>query len=383
MKYDFDTPVDRKGTNSLKWDEFPNSIPMWVADMDFKTAPEIINALSKRVEHGVFGYTYPGERWAKSYVDFWNDRYGFKMEEDWLVFALGVVPILSSSVRALTAVGDEVIIMPPVYNIFYNSIRNNGREVVEVPLIEKDGGYSIDFPALEKAFSSDKAKLMIFCNPENPVAKIWSGEELRKVGELSNRYGVIVLSDEIHCPLTRPGKDYVPYLSIESNRKNGFAAISPTKAFNLAGIHTACASIPNPEIKKKVERQMNTDEVAEPNVFSAIASSTALDEGREWLDELRVYLFENRDFACDFINEKMPRFHALDGDATYLMWVKLPKAKEFVDFLFEKHGVKVSHGDVYGGDGDTHFRLNVACPRSQLENGLNKMLQAYSEFDFD
>ncbi len=378
MKYNFDAVLNRRNTGSLKWDVKLNELPMWVADMDFKTAPEIVAALNERVQQGIYGYTSPDEEWAESYISFWQDRYGFSIQKDWLVFSLGVVPTISSSVRKLTEEGDNVVVLPPVYNIFYNSILNNRRKVLEVPLINNDDTYSIDFSGLEKAFKEEKTKLCIFCSPANPVGRIWTKEELEKVGELAYKYHVTILADEIHSPLTAPGISYIPFASVnEINKEVSLTAISPTKAFNLAGIQTSAIVIPNEELRKKVVRQINTDEVAEPNVFACLAAKTAFNQGREWLDQLRDYLFSNREKAAAFIKEEMPEFKVVLGQATYLLWVDIrgltSDSKAFCAFLREKTGLYVNEGDEYGTGGKGYFRMNLACPQATLVEGLLRL----------
>ena len=381
---EIDEKVDRRGSGSIKWDVKDNELPMWVADMDFR-APECVrNALEHRVGHGVFGYCMPDERWAKAYADFYRDLYHWDLNPQDVVFCLGVVPVVSSSVRALTEVGDEVVVLTPVYNIFFNSIVNNRRVPVQVPLRYEDGTYSLDYEGIEKAFSSPKAKLCIFCNPHNPVGKIYSKEELTKVMELAKEHGVIILSDEIHGPVSRPGYPYVPFLTIEGAEQVVYSAISPTKAFNLAGIHTAAIAMPNPDIRKKVERQINTDEVAEPNVFSCVASTAALNEGREWLEQMNAYVFASRDYAFQYIKENIPELTPVEGNATYLLWVDCRKicanSKDFLTFLREKTGLFLSSGEAYGQGGEGFVRINLATQRSQVEDGLRRLKEGVEHY---
>lgn len=375
-----DEYVDRRNSGSIKWDVEDNELPMWVADMDFKAAPCVLNALKKRLDHGVFGYCAPDKSWSDAYVGFYSRHYGWNINPDDIFFSLGVVPTLSSSVRALAEKGDEVVIFPPVYNIFYNSIRNNGCVIKEVPLLEKDGIYSLDYQSIEKAFASPKAKLCIFCNPHNPVGRIWEKEELLELYRLAKKHNVIILSDEIHGLVTRPNKNYLPYLSIEGVEDYVYSAISPTKAFNLAGIHTSAIVIPSKEIRAKVERRLNTDECAEPNAFSCVASTAALNEGDEWLANLNEYVFANRDYAEGYIANKLPNLRVIHGDATYLMWVDCKglknSGKDFASFAREKTGLFVSEGSAYGKGGEGFIRINLACPRSTLEDGLSRLEKA-------
>ncbi len=377
MNNHFDENTHRRGSDSVKWDVKENELPMWVADMDFKVAPCIQAALQKRLDHGVFGYTYADEEWSLAYAHFFSRRFHWNLKPKDLVFSLGVVPILSSSVRALVQPGEEVVVFSPVYNIFYNSIRNNGCKIVEVPLLYQNGAFDLDYESIEKAFASPKAKLCIFCNPHNPVGRIWKKEELERLLELAKKHDVLLLSDEIHGLVTRPGTRYVPMLSIPGAEEVAFSALSPTKAFNLAGIHTAAACIPNPKIRALVERRLNTDEVAEPNVFSCVASTAAFNEGEPWLDEALAYLFGNRDFAVSFIQKEIPDLLPIDGDATYLLWVDCRKicsdSKEFAEFLREKVGLFVNSGMTYGSGGEGFLRINLAARRKDVIEGLERL----------
>ena len=377
MKYDFDKVVYRRGTGAIKWDVKENELPMWVADMDFEAAPAIREALAKRVEHGIFGYAECPDSWYRAYIDFFHDVHGLEISKDSLLFCLGVVPTLSSSVRALTEAGDEVVVMPPVYNIFYNSIRNSHRVIVEVPLKKEGEVYMMDYEGLEKAFSSPKCKLCFFCNPGNPVARIWEKEEIGRLIEIAKRHHVIILSDEIHGEITRPGHPYVPFLSVDGAEEVGYAAVSPTKCFNLAGIHTSAIIISNEDIRAKVNRQINTDEVAEPNVFSCVAAEAAFNGGREWLEQMKEYVFANRDYAENYINSHIKGLRALHGDATYLLWIDCREisgnSAPFLKFLREKTGLFLNDGSAYGKTGDGYLRMNLATTRANVEDGLKRL----------
>jgi cystathionine beta-lyase len=385
MKYDFETIVDRRDTCSVKWDVKEGELPLWIADMDFRTAPEIVEALKKRAEEGIYGYTYPERSFFEAYISFWKDYYGFEMKEEWMAFATGVVPILSSSVRKFTSEGDKVVLLTPNYNIFFNSVVNNKRIPYEVPLIYRDGEYFIDFEHLEQAFADEKTKMLILCNPANPVSRIWTKEELARIGELAEKYGVVVLSDEIHGPITRPGTAYVPYASVnEVNRSHSITAISPSKAFNLAGIQSALLVVPDEELRKKAVRQINTDEVAEPNVFASIAARVALTEGRAWYEECRKVLFDHRDHLISFVEKEIPVLKPVHGDATYLVWIDVSAlksdAKTYAEFLRRKTGLFVQSGEVYGKGGEQFIRINVASPSSIIEDALKRLKEGTEEF---
>lgn len=409
MKYDFDKIIDRKNTNSLKWDEKPGSLPLWVADMDFETAPQIKNAILGRAEHGVFGYSVIPEEWSRSYSEWWKKRHGLKMESDELIFCTGIVPAISSLVRKLTSPAEKVLIQTPVYNIFFNSILNNGRFVLESPLDfkgnvncdqrtgetengnkgergkngkdEKNGSYSINFERLEKDLSDKQVSLMILCNPHNPCGKIWSKSELKKIASLCKKHGVKVISDEIHCDITKPGKKYVPFASVsETAAEISVTCISPSKCFNIAGLNSAAVFVPNPLLRHKVWRALNTDEIAEPNAFAVCAAVSAFsfsNGSEEWLSELNEYLFSNRKFAEDFIESEIPVLNFVKADATYLLWVDVSRTGmsgiEFAEKLKAETGLFINEGAEYGKAGENFARINLACPRSVLEDALSRL----------
>lgn len=387
MKYDFDTSIDRRNTDSLKWDVADGELPMWVADMDFQTAPEVRAAIETRAAHGVFGYCVVSDAWYGAYTGWWKRRHGFSMERDWLIFCTGVVPAISSIVRKMTTPAEKVLVQPPVYNIFYNSILNNGRQALENPLRQEKDGFAIDFDDLERKLADPQTTLMILCNPHNPVGKIWDKAELQRIGELCAKYHVLVLSDEIHCDLTDPGCDYVPFASVSDVcRANSITCIAPTKAFNLAGLQTAAVVVPDETIRHKVWRGLNTDEIAEPNAFAVTAAVAAFTQGEAWLDELREYLFRNKKLAADYIGREIPQLAVSPAQATYLMWIRYlgekGTAAEAAGYVRRKTGLYLSEGTQYGSGGEGFLRLNAACPRAALEDGLQRLkkgMAAYSE----
>ena len=375
MQYEFDQVIDRRGTGSVKWDVGANELPMWVADMDFRTAPEILEAIEARAAHGVFGYSILPDAWYDAYIGWWRERHGLTMERDWLVFCTGVVPAISSIVRKLTTPNENVLIQTPVYNIFFNSIVNNGCRVLENRLKYENGAYSMDFDDLEKKLSNPQTTLMILCNPHNPIGKIWDRETLRRIGELCRKHSVTVIADEIHCDLTLPGKEYVPFASAsEACRDICITCLAPTKTFNLAGMQSAAVAVPNPVLRHKVWRALNTDEIAEPNAFAVTAAVAAFTRGGPWLDALRAYLAENRKQVRDFLERELPEVHLVDGEATYLLWLDLGEgASEFCSFLRRETGLFVSKGAAYGETGENFLRVNIACPRVTLEDGLQRL----------
>ena len=378
MKYDFDTPVDRRHTGSLKWDVEDGELPMWVADMDFRTAPEVRAAIEKRAAHGVFGYSVVPDAWYEAYTGWWRKRHPFAMRKEWLIFCTGVVPAISSIVRKLTTPAEKVLLQPPVYNIFYHSVRNNGRQVVENELLYEDNAYRIDFDDLEKKLADPQVTMMILCNPHNPVGKIWDRDTLARIGELCRLHHVLVLSDEIHCDLTDPGVSYVPFASVsETCRDNSITCIAPTKAFNLAGLQTAAVCVPDEVLRHKVWRGLNTDEAAEPNAFAVDAAVAAFTQGGGWLDELREYLYRNKETAAAYIAERIPRLRTVPSQATYLMWLYDTaggqKAAQTAAHIRQTTGLWLSDGAQYGAGGADFLRLNVACPRTVLLDGLDRL----------
>ena len=386
MKYDFDTPINRRNTNSLKWDIAENELPMWVADMDFAAAPEIREAIRARADHGVFGYSVIPDEWNQAYIGWWQRRHGFTIDKDWLVFCTGVVPAISSIVRKLTTPAKKVLIQTPVYNIFFNSILNNGRQVLESGLEYNDGKYEIDFDDLEQKLADPQTSLMILCNPHNPVGKIWDKDTLAKIGELCLKHHVVVLSDEIHCDLTDPGKEYIPFASVsEACRENSVTCIAPTKAFNMAGLQTSAVMIPNPVLRHKVWRALNTDEVAEPNAFAIDATIAAFTKGDGWLDELRQYIFENKKRTVEFIEAELPQISVVPSEATYLLWLDCSKmagtAAQAAGYIRQKTGLFLSGGSQYGSGGESFMRLNIACPRSTLEDGLERLREGILSYE--
>lgn len=380
-QYNFDEVVNRRNTNSMKWNVGENELPMWVADMDFETAPEVKEAIQNRAIHGCFGYAEVPESWYQAYIGWWERRHHFTLEKDWLLFCTGVVPAISSIVRKLTTPGEKVLVQPPVYNIFYNSIRNNGCTPMENALVFDGVGYYIDFEDLEEKLSDPQTSLMLLCNPQNPSGKIWNEETLAKIGNLCAKYHVTVVSDEIHCDLTDPGKEYLPFASVNQEcRDNSITCISPTKAFNLAGLQTAAISVPNPVLRHKVWRAINTDEVAEPNVFAVEAAVAAFTRGEGWLDALRRYIYENKQCAIRFMEERLPQIEVVPSEATYLLWLHCKDQKVNSAILAEqirnKTGLYLSDGVQYGGDGIHFLRMNIACSRSQLQEGLARLESA-------
>ena len=384
-KYDFDKLIDRRGTDALKWDIPEGELPMWVADMDIETAPEITEAIARRAAHGVFGYNIIPDEWYEAYIAWWRTRHGFDLDKDSLIFCTGVVPAISSAVRKLTTPAEKVLLLTPCYNIFYNSILNNGRVPLEGPPMYKDGGYSIDYDLRDELLRDTQTTMMILCNPHNPTGRIWRAAELERIGELAAENGVIVMSYEIHCDLTAPGRDYVPFASVSSVcRDNSVTCISPTKAFNLAGIQTAAVYAPNKALYNKMNRALNTDEVAEPNSFAVTAAVAAFGNGAAWLDALREYIEENRRIVAMYTKSEIPDIKYVPSEATYLLWLDCgaicDDTRELAAFIRKRTGLYLSAGAQYGKGGERFLRLNIGCPKANVTDGLTRLKRGINEY---
>ncbi len=378
MTYEFDSIADRRGTNSMKWNVGADELPLWVADMDFDTAPEIKAAILERAQLGAYGYAETTTEWENAYITWWKTRYDFEIQKDWLIFSTGVVPTISSTVRKITTPGEKVLLLTPTYNIFYNSIVNNGRNPVECQLVYDGSSYRIDFADLEQKLQDPQVSLMILCNPQNPVGKIWSAGELAQIGELCAANNVVVLSDEIHCDITEPGKLYVPFASVnETCRNNCIMAVAPTKTFNLAGLGTAAVVVPNANLRHKVWRGINTDECGEPNAFAVQGAVSAYTKGGPWLEELRSYVWENRRLVESFVASELPAIKAISSDATYLIWLDISATgldgETFASRLRSKTGLVLSEGNQYGKGGESFVRMNLATSRAIVQDALNRL----------
>ena len=386
MNYDFDEKIDRSRTNALKWELLPaGGNPMWVADMDFATAPAIREAVEKRAAHGVFGYSVIPKEWKQSYQLWWKNRYEFEMSREWLAFATGVIPAISTAVRKFTTPAEKIIIQTPVYNIFFNCIVNNGRQVWENELIYENGTYRMDFDDLEKKMSDSLCTMMLLCNPHNPTGNLWSREELEQVGELAAKHHVLVVSDEIHCDLADPGKRYIPFASVSDTcRNNSITTLAPSKSFNVAGLGTACVCVPEQGLRERMKRALNTDEIAEPNAFAVDAAIAAYTRGGEWLDALREYLFENKKIVKAFLQNNLPQLSIVPSEATYLLWLDCSNLEEsdsevLQQRILDKTGLRLNAGYTYGECGRPFLRMNIACPREQVVDGLNRLKEALAD----
>ncbi len=385
MNYDFDSVIDRFGTDSMKWNVNENELPMWVADMDFAVAPEIQEALAKRLNHGIFGYSMPSDAWRDAYIHWWKSKHNLSIERDWLHFVIGIVPAVSSAIRRFSSPGDSVLLMTPVYNHFFFSIESTGRKTLESPLHYENGRYSMDWSRFEEDLAKPGTTLMILCNPQNPTGNIWSAEDLAKIGQLAVDHHVLVLSDEIHCDVTDPDKSYVPFASVnEICRNNCIMFMSPTKCFNVAGIKTAAVCAPNPALREKMWSALASDEIAGCNFFALQTAIAAFNCGDAWLQQALQYIYNNKLTVADYIRNEIPELTLVQSEATYLLWIdcsRLPgDPSQFTTFLREKTGLFVSNGGYFGEVGRNFFRLNIACPRVTLMDGLNRLKQGVQAF---
>lgn len=370
-KYDFESVIDRHNTDSVKWDFFDDDLPMWVADMDFKVAPKISEAIIKRANHPVYGYTIVTDELFDAYISWWDRRYGLKMSREDMAYAMGVMPSISSMIRCLTDVGDEILIQSPVYHVFFYVIEENDRKVLENELIFENGEYKIDFDDLEEKLS--RVKMMILCNPHNPIGKIWSREELDRIDELCRKHDVILISDEIHCDLTDPGFKYNPFKAND----NVIRCLSPSKSFNIAGYQSSVVHATDPELLEKVKSQIHIDNSDSCNVFATTAVKAAYNESEDWLEELREVLYENKQIVKEYLTEELPIVNLIECDATYLLWLDCSalntSSKVLSEFLRQNQGLFLSAGSDFGQCGDNFLRMNIACPQKLLIEGLDKL----------
>lgn len=373
-RFDFESVIERKGTNSLKWDLFGDDVPMWVADMDFKVAPAIQEAIQKRASHPIYGYTIVPDELFESYIDWWDRRYGFKMSKENMLYSTGVMPSISSMIRCLTDEGDEILIQSPVYHVFFYVIEDNNRKVVENQLIYENDEYKIDFDDLDEKLS--EVKLMILCNPQNPVGRIWSKEDLAKIGKLCRKHDVVLISDEIHCDLTDPDVKYNPF-ETSSDYNNVITCLSPSKSFNIAGFQSSIVHTRNEELLDMIKTQMHVDNSDSCNVFATSAVIAAYKESEDWLEELKEVLYENKSIVREYLANELPVIKLIECDATYLLWLDcsaLGVASNVLSgFLRENQGLFLSSGSDFGQCGDSFLRMNIACPQKLLKEGLARL----------
>lgn len=385
MKYDFKTVINRRHTDSVKWNVKDSELPMSIADMDFKTAPEIILAMQEKLKLGAFGYEEAGADYFNAVGHWYQLEHGVSADSSWMIFVTGVIPAISSIVRRVSHIGDNVLIQEPVYNIFYNSIENNGRHVLSSDLIYNNGKYEIDWQDLESKLSDPLTTLMIFCNPHNPTGIVWTRNEVEKIAALCQKYHVILLSDEIHGDLVRNNVKYTPAFSIsEPLRSNVISLVSPSKTFNVAALHAATAIIPDNNLRDIVNRGLNSEELAEPNLLAIPATIAAYTESFDWLHELLNVLDKNFAYAEKEITKHLQNVKIVSGPATYLMWLDVSEisenSQELADYIKKETGLIVSAGSIYRGNGKKFIRLNLASPITMVEDGINRLIVGIKKY---
>lgn len=384
MEYDFSRPTERRGTDSYKWDSAPEAdiIPLWVADMDFETFPGITEALQRRVAHGIFGYTRVPEAYYEAVCNWFGKRHGWHINREDIIYTSGVVPAVSAVIKALTLPGDQVIVQGPVYNCFFSSIRNNGCEMVSNSLIynKEELRYEIDFDDLERKLAHERARLMLICNPHNPGGRVWTRDELTRVAELCRKYGVRVVSDEIHCELTLYDNEYVPFGSLPDELSHGsITCCSPSKAFNTAGLQIANIVCRDAEVRNRIDRAININEVCDVNPFGVIALQAAYsDEGYEWLTQLRAYISSNYDLLRERFARELPKCKVMRMEGTYLAWIDCSQlhipSDEIEEMLIHENKVWVNAGSMYGTEGAAFIRINMACTSELLNEGITRIV---------
>lgn len=383
--YDFDKAVDRHNTGSVKVDlikqnHLPeDTIPLWVADMDFETVPEVIEAVKKVAEHGIYGYTFATDSYYEAVQDWFLRRFGWKVEKEWMLTTSGVVYALSAAVRAFTQPGDGVMIQRPVYYPFSRVIEQNDRVLVNSPLVYESGTYRIDFADFEKKIEEHQVTLFLLCNPHNPVGRVWTREELVRIGEICRKHDVFVVSDEIHCDFVMDGREHINFASIsKSFAQNCMVCTAPSKTFNLAGMQLSNLFIPNEEMRQRMKAELLRISYPGPNPFGLAACEAAYRHGAAWLDELLIYLQGNRDFVEQFVTDHMPKAKVIPLQGTYLLWLDVSAygyTEEMLEErLREKARLWLDPGNMFGPEGKGFVRINLASPRKVIAQAMERFL---------
>lgn len=388
-KYDFDKLTERRGTNSYKWDSPADAdvLPMWVADMDFEVAPAITKALQERVAQGIFGYTKVPDSYYEAIVGWFKRRHDWAIERDWILYTTGVVPAVSCALKALTLPGEKVLVQTPAYNCFFSSIANSGCQLAENELVYEGGTYHVDFDDFERKCADEKTTVFLLCNPHNPAGRVWKREELERMNDICLKHGVKVVSDEIHCELVMPGFRFVPFASVSAAcRDNCVVLNSPSKAFNIAGLQIANIICADAAVRRRIDRAVNINEVCDVNPFGVLALQAAYTAGEEWLDELNAYIHGNYELVKDFVAKEMPKLKVVRMEGTYLVWLDVmgleSTSDELTDKLLKEAKVMVNSGTMYGRRaGEGFIRLNIACPRVRLLEGLKRMGRCLAEYN--
>lgn len=383
----FNEVIYRKNTGSIKWDTMEEHgmasdiLPLWVADMDFKAPVGVIKALAERVEHGVFGYTKPTDSYYDAVINWMNRRHGWQIEKDWIIIVPGIVPAINFAVQTYTKEGEGVLIQRPVYNPFTEAVVNNNRKLINSPLVLKGDRYEIDFEDFEKEIVDNKVKLFILCSPHNPVGRVWTREELKTMGDICLKQNVLIIVDEIHHDLVFKENKHIPFASLGAKYSNNCITLtSPSKTFNLAGLHISNIIIENKEILKKLSSYLESIALTASNIFGIVGSEAAYNSGEEWLEELIDYLEGNKKLIQKFMVEKFPMIKVIDSEATYLLWIDFRglgmEKEELEKFLAEKAKLWLNDGTIYGDEGIGYERINIACSRSTIEKGLKQLEDA-------
>ena len=386
MNYDFDELVDRRGTGCVKWDENsdPDVIPLWVADMDFKAAPAIQEAIRKRAEHGVFGYTVVGNDYYEAVISWFHRRHNWTIRREEILYTTGVVPAMSVAIKALTMPGEKVLILSPDYNCFFSSVRNNGCEVLETVLRRTGNTFEVDFADFEAKCADEKTTVFLLCNPHNPCGRVWTKAELEHMNDICMKHGVKVVSDEIHCELIMPGYQFQPFAAVsETCRQNSVILNSPSKSFNIAGLQAANIICAQPSWRRRLDRAININEVCDLNPFGPMALIAAYNESEDWLDTLNAYLWDNYQTLCSYATKHLPQWKVYRLEGTYLPWIDITatgiSSQDYCDYLLSKAKVWVNPGTMYGAvSGEGYIRMNIACPRSRLLEALERIAKIES-----
>ena len=376
MKYNFDELIERRGTGCVKWDESLNDvIPLWVADMDFAVAPAILEAIRQRAKHPVFGYTFVQDDYYESVISWFNRRHGWTIQREWMLYTTGVVPAMSCVIKALTMPGEKVLILSPDYNCFFSSIRNNGCEVLENKLVRKNYSFEIDWNDFEIKCADEKTTVFLLCNPHNPTGRVWTRKELERMRDICHLHHVRIVSDEIHCELIMPGYHFCPMGIIDSE---AIILNSPSKSFNIAGLQIANIICQDAEIRRRIDRAININEVCDVNPFAPEAVKAAYRESEEWIDELNQYLCQNYQILNLFFSKELPQCKVCKLEGTYLVWIDVSAlgipVEQLCERLLNKGKVWVNPGTMYGTEsGMGYIRINLACPRNRLIEGLKRI----------
>ena len=381
-KYNFDELVNRRGTNSVKWDEEKEDgiIPLWVADMDFLAAPAIRRAVEERARHGVFGYAIVGDSYYDAITNWFKRRHNWAIGRDWIIYTTGVIPAISATIHALAMPGEKVLIQTPVYNCFYSCIRNQGLRVLESPLKREGNTYVVDWDDFEAKCADKKTTLFLLCNPHNPAGRVWTKDELARMNEICMRHDVKVISDEIHCELIMPGYVFTPFATVNADcQRNSVVFNSPTKNFNIAGLQIANIICADKEWYRRIDRAINIFEVCDVNPFGPLALEAAYNESEDWIDELMPYIADNYALLKDTFAKEVPSYEVLKLEGTYLAWVDIRKsgltANALTEKLLREGKVQVNSGVIYSkNDGEGYIRINLACPRATLQEGLKRIV---------